>query len=138
MKAQHYLEQLEHLETMIENKQIEKKQWRDIALGVTARYDGERVQSTSSQQKMSDAVIKLADIDREIDRIIDEKVDKRLEIIATIEKLKLHEYNVLHKMYIQKKSFKEVAAECGKSHSWVTSVYGSALSNLQKILDAKD
>ena len=136
MKAQEYLEQLDNLEIAIQNKMIEKEQWRDIALGVTARYDGERVQSTGSQQKMSDAVIKLTDIDREIDRIIGEKVCKRLEIIATIEKLNLHEYNVLHKLYIQKKSFKEAAAECGKSHSWATSVHGNALKNLQKILDA--
>lgn len=135
MKAQHYLEQLDHLETVIQNKTIEREQWRDVALGITARYDGERVQSSGSQQKMSDAVIKLADIDREIDGIIDQQIDTRREIIRTIEQLKPNEYKVLHLLYIQNKSFKEVAAECGKSHSWATSVHGIALKNLQKILD---
>ena len=137
MKAQHYLEQLDHLETVIQNKEIEKEQWRDIALGITARYDGERVQNSGSQQKMSDAMNKLIDIDKEIDRIIDQKIDTRLEIIRTIECLKPNEYKVLHLLYIQKKSFKEVAAECGKSPSWATSIHGIALKNLQKIIDEK-
>ena len=135
MKAQQYLEQLDHLETVIQNKEIERKQWRDVALGITARYDGERVQSSGSQQKMSDAVIKLADIDREIDSIIDQQIDTRREIISMIERLKPKEYKVLHLLYIQKMSFKEVAAACRKSPSWATSVHGIALKNLQKILD---
>ena len=135
MKAQHYLEQLDHLETVIQNKEVEKEQWRDIAEGMTARYDGERVQSSGSQQKMSDAVNKIADICSEIDEIKCDLVEKRKEIISMIEKLKPKEYKVLHMLYIQNKSFKEVAAECGKSHSWATSVHGIALKNLQKILD---
>lgn len=135
MKAQHYLEQLDHLETVIQNKEIEKEQWRDIAEGMTARYDGERVQSSGSQQKMSDAVNKIADICSEIDEIKCDLVEKRKEIISMIEKLKPKEYKVLHLLYIHKKSFKEVAAACGKSHSWATSVHGIALKNLQKILD---
>lgn len=135
MKAQFYLRQLDHLETLIQNKMIEKEQWRDIALGVTARYEGERVQSSGNQQKMSEAMDRLVDIEREIDSIIDRQIDTRLDIIKTIEQLKPKEYKVLHMLYIQNKSFKEVAACCGKSHSWATSIHGIALANLQKILD---
>lgn len=135
MKAQSYLKQIEHLETMIQNKMLEKEQWRDIALGVTAKYEGERVQSSGNQQKMSEALDRLVDIEREIDSIIDKLVDTRLDIIKTIELLRPNEYKVLHMLYIQNKSFKEVAAACGKSHSWATSIHGIALANLQKILD---
>lgn len=138
MKAQTYLKQLVHLETLIQNKMIEKEQWRDIALGVTAKYEGERVQSSGNQQKMSEALNRLVDVEREIDSIIDRQIDTRLEIIQTIELLKPNEYKVLHLIYIQNKSFKEAAVICGKSHSWATSVHGIALSNLQKILDSRE
>ena len=137
MTGQEYLDQLEHLEAMIKNKEIEKRQWRDIALGATAKYDGERVQSTGNQQKMSDAVIKLADIDREIDRIIDEKVDTRLKIIATIEKLPSMEYRVLHSIYIKKMSLKEAAADCNKSYGWAKNVHADAVRHLGRIINKK-
>lgn len=138
MKAQHYLKQIDHLETLIQNKMIEKEQWRDIALGITAKYEGERVQSSGNNKKMSEALDRVVDIEREIDRIIDQKIDTRLEVIRTIELLKPNEYRVLHLIYIQGKSFKEVASICDKSHSWATSVHGAALSNLQKILDSRE
>lgn len=138
MKAKDFLEQADKIEEIIRNKQVEKMQWRDIAMGVTARYEGERVQSSGNGQKMSDAVVRMVEIEREIDRLIDSQIDARLEIIGTIENLKTVEYSVLHKIYIQHKSFKEVAAERNKSVSWATTVHGRALQSLQKLLDKRD
>lgn len=137
MKAQQYLEQADKLEALIQNKQIEKAQWKDIALSITGRYEGERVQSSGSKQKMSDAVNRMVLIDQEIDSLIDRQIDARLEIIRTIEQLKTTEYDLLHKIYIQHMTFKEVAAAKDKSVSWATTVHGRALQSLQKILDKR-
>lgn len=137
MKALEYMKQLERIEAMIHNKQIEKEQWKDIALGITARYDGERVQSSSDPHKRQAAIDKMIDIDREIDSIIDQEIDLKREIISIIERLKTKEYNVLHMLYIQRKTFKEVAAAYEKSQSWAASVHGRALKNVQRILDSE-
>lgn len=138
MRAQQYLEQVDKLEALIQNKQIEKAQWKDIALSITGKYEGERVQSSGSKQKMSDAVNRIIQIDREIDSLIDRQIDSRLEIISTIEQLKTTEYDLLHKIYIQHMTFKEVAAAKDKSVSWATTVHGRALQSLQRILDKRD
>lgn len=137
MKAQNYLEQVDKLEAIIQNKMIEKEQWRDIAQNITGRYEGERVQSSGSQSKMADAADRMILIDAEIDRLIGEQIETRLDIIRTIEQLKVDDYDVLHKIYIQHKSFKEVAAAKNKSVSWATTIHGRALQALQKILDAR-
>ena len=87
MDAKSFLQQVEMLDAKITNKQIERQQWKDIALGITASIGGERVQSSGSQQKMADAVIKCVDMESEIDNLIDEFIHTKKEIIETIERL---------------------------------------------------
>lgn len=138
MKAKDYLKQLEKLDAIIQNKLIEKKQWKDIALGVTAHSDGERVQSSGSQQKMADAIERCVDMEKEINMLVDRLIDLKLEITKTIEKLNATEYDVLHKRYLQNMTFDEIGAAKGKSKSWATTVHGRALQSLQRILDERE
>ena len=137
MNAKSYLKQLEKLDTIINNKMIERTQWMGIALGVTAHSDGERVQSSGSQQKMADAVDRCVDMEREIDDLIDRLVDLKRDVTSVIEQLPTVEYDVLHKLYIQHMTLYDVAEAKGKTYSWVTSIHGRALKNVQNILDAR-
>lgn len=135
MKAKDYLKQIEKLDTLIQNKLAEKARWKDIALGITTSTEGERVQSSGSQQKMADAINRCIDIEREIDSFVDSMVDLKKEIIQTIEQLNPTEYDVLHKRYIQNMTFDEIAEAKRKSKSWATTVHGRALQSVQRILD---
>ena len=138
MKAKDYLKQIEKLDTLIQNKLAEKAQWKDVALGITTTTDGERVQSSGSQQKMADAINRCIDIERDIDSFIDRMVDLKSEIIQTIEQLNPTEYDVLHKRYIQNMTFDEIAETKRKSKSWATTVHGRALQSVQNILDDRE
>lgn len=138
MKAKDYLKQIEKLDTLIQNKLAEKARWKDIALGITTNTEGERVQSSGSQQKMADAINRCIDIEREIDSFVDSMVDLKKEIIQTIEQLNPTEYDVLHKRYIQNMTFDEVAEAKRKSKSWATTVHGRALQSVQRILDDRE
>lgn len=134
--AKSYLQQVEMLDAKITNKLIERQQWRDIALGITASVGGERVQSSGSQQKMADAVIKCVDMESEIDNLIDELIHIKKKVIETIETLySPTEYKILHMRYIQKISLSDIADMLNKEYSWVTTTHGRALKNVQKILD---
>lgn len=138
MKAKEYLEQLRKLDVLIENKMYEKAHWYSVATSITAQSGGDRVQSSSSKQKMADAVGKSIDLEQEIDRFIKDKQDKRNEIVSTIELLNATEYDVLHKLYVQNKTFDEVAEDFERGYSWCTSIHGRALKNLQDILDERE
>lgn len=138
MNVREYLDQLENIETRIQCIQFDIQQLKDLALSITPSYEGERVQTSGNNQRMATAADRWIDKERELNSAIDRLVEKRLEIAATIEQLKQsNESVVLHMYYIQKKSFKEIAAHCDKSISWATSIHGTALQSLQKVLDAK-
>lgn len=87
---------------------------------------------------MADAVISYSDIQADIKQRIAEAREIQNEIIRMIAQLKESEYYVLHSIYILGKQFKEVAANKNKSISWATSLHGTALANLQTILDAEN
>jgi DNA-directed RNA polymerase specialized sigma subunit len=135
MKAKDYLLQVVKLDRLIENKLIEIQQWKAIATGTTAHSEGDRVQSSGSQQKMADAVCRYVSIEEEIDRYIDKLVDIKQEVIKTIEQLPATEYDVLHQIYIQGKTLDDVADRYSNSYSWATTVHGRALKKVQNILD---
>lgn len=137
VEAKEFLKQPERLDLRIKNKLIEKQQWKDIALGITANMDGERVQSSSnSKSKMADAVIKLVDMEAEIDSLVDELIDTKKKVIQTIEMLdSATEYNVLHMRYIQYLSLQEIADHYNRDYGWATTTHGRALKSVQNILD---
>ena len=135
-EAQIYLEQVEKLDARIRNKLIEQRQWRDIALGITANMEGERVQSSGAKSKMADAINKCVDMEAEIDSLIDILVDTKKEVIQTIEQLdSAIEYNVLHMRYIQFKTLQEIADHYGYEYGWATTTHGRALKNVQENLE---
>lgn len=136
MDAKSYLRQVEKLDKQIENKLIERQQWRDIALDITANIGGERVQASGSQQKMANAIEKCVDMEEEINTLIDSLVEVKKDVIATIEKLDSPtEYDILHKRYIQFLTLQEIADRYGREYTTITTTHGRALKNVQSILD---
>lgn len=135
-RAATYLRQLRKLDLLVQNKLIEKRQWYEIATGVSPNMSGDRVQSSGSQQKMADAINRYIDLELEIDAAIDALVDKKREVIAVIEQLSATEYDLLHKIYVQGKDLQTAADDYDKSYSWITTMHGRALQSVQRILDA--
>ena len=135
--AQVYLEQVEKLDAVIHNKLIEQNQWREIALGITANMDGERVQSSGAKSKMADAINRCVDMESEIDKLIDKLVNTKMRVIQTIERLNTVEYSICHMRYIQFMSLQEIADYYDRDYGWVTTTHGRALKNVQRILDGQ-
>lgn len=137
MKASTFLEQVETIDTLIKNKLIERQQWEDLAQSITAQMGGERVQSSGSQSKMADAVIRCIAEEDEIDRQVARLAAKKRDVVSVIEQLKLNEYDVLHMRYIQKLSFYDIADAKGHDYNWATTVHGRGKASVQRILDAR-
>ena len=134
-EAQIYLEQVEKLDARIKNKLIEQQQWRDIALGITANMDGERVQSSGAKSKMADAVERCVDMEAEIDSLVDILIDTKKEVIQTIESLdSATEYKLLHLRYIQYIPLKDIADMWGTEYTNITTTHGRALKSVGLLL----
>lgn len=139
MEAKEFLQQVEKVDILLENKLIEKKQWRDIALGITVNMDGERVQSSGSQSKMANAIEKCMDMGGEIDSTIDQLIRTKKEVVRVIEQVQNPTwYKVLHMKYIQHLTLNDIAERCNGSYDWAKSAHSKAVKIVQKILDGKN
>lgn len=136
MKAKEYLQQLQKLDALIENKLAEHKRWQEIAMSYGVSYTAsERVKSSGSKQKMADAVCEYVDIDTDT---LSRLRDQRKEIISTIEMLNVTEYRLLHLRYVQQLTPTEVAEAFGRTYNWYTTIHGRALQHVQKIIDSRE
>lgn len=137
-EAQIYLEQVEKFDSIIRNKLIERQQWKDIALGITANMEGERVQSSGAKDKMASAVERCVDMEAEINSMVDKLIDTKKDVIQTIEQLySPTEYNVLHMRYIQYKSLQEIADHYGNDYNWAKVTCKRACNHVQAILNKR-
>lgn len=159
MTAEAYLDQIAKLESLIRNKKIEYDQWLDLAYNIASswgestdidvidskgslkleRHNTEKVKSSSrNNQPMANAIDNSLEIAEKTAKIIDDYINQKKAIIKTIEQLPEPEYDVLHKVYLQHKSFKVVASERNISHSWATALHARALKLLDDILRERE
>lgn len=137
-EAQLYLEQVWKQECIIKNKLIEKQQWMDIALGITASMEGEVVQSSGTKNKMANAVDRCVDMEAEIDAQIDKFIDIKKDVLSVIEQVNsATEYMILHMRYIQYIKLKDIALEWDEEYTNITTAHGRALASVQKILEER-
>lgn len=138
MEARQYLEQVSKINKLIENKLIEKVQWKSIAEGTSASASGERVQTSKKLHKMEDAAIRIVEIENEIDILIDKFIDIKQEIVGTIEQVNdAIMYDILHKKYIQGMSFEEIGLACSYSKETIKWKHKKALRIVQNILNER-
>lgn len=125
------------IDVRVENKLIERRQWRELAMSITANMGGERVQSSrATTSKMEDAVVKCLMVEDEIAAEVDKLIEEKKNVVRTIEKLHSPmEYRVLHMRYIRYLDFEAIAEELNKEYSWVTTTHGRAVKHVMEILN---
>lgn len=137
-KEEIFLERVELVDAIIPNKLIEREQWYDLALSITAHMDGERVQSSGSKSKMADAVERCHDMEQEILAAVEKLIQEKQKVVSTLERLDNPiEYKILHMRYIQYIELKDIAAILKLEYSNVTTIHGRAKKSVRKLLDAE-
>lgn len=127
------------IDTLVVNKLIEHRQWKDLARSITANMDGERVKSGSaSTSKMEDAVIRCIMVEEEIAAAVERLIAEKKRVLQVIERLySPTEYRLLHMRYIQYISLADIAERLGREYTWVTTVHGRAVKHVQEILEGE-
>lgn len=136
-EAQVYLEQYEMNFVQVECRMAERQQWHDLAFCITQQMSGDRVQSSGSKSKMTNAYDQCIEQEAAIDQEIKALSEKQEEIKQTLARLdNPTEYKLLHMRYIQFKQLKTIADNFGADYTWATTVHGRALKSVQDILDS--
>lgn len=134
-----FLRQPQKLDLQIRNKLIEKQQYQDIALGITASMEGSRVSASGSKSKMADAVDRLVDIEAEVDALVDRLIDTKKEVVATIEQVDNPTwYNILHMRYIQYITLQDIADHYNKDYDWAKANIRKARAEVQRIREKEE
>lgn len=134
MTTKSYLEQIERLDRMIQNKLSEIEQLKHIATSITIAPKEVNVQISSDKDRMGSAVAKLIDLENETDRLVDEYIDKRKRIIEQIDSIKdTNMYHVLSERYISRKDLSVIAVEMGYSFKQICRIHGNALLEFERI-----
>lgn len=134
--AKRYLQQIRHYDSRINTKIEEMHRLKAMVTKITPTLKQDVVSGGGSQDKLSDAVAKIVDLEAEINREIDCYVDARKAVTRTIGKvgdMKLQD--VLNMRYVQFKTFEQIASEMNYTYRWVCIMHGRALQEVEKIIN---
>ena len=134
MDTKQYLQQIERLDKMIQNKLSEIYQLKTMACSVTISNDSERVQTSSDKDRLGSTVAKIVDLEKETDMLIDRFVDLKKEIMIIISMVKSErDREILSKKYLELKSIYEIAEELGITDRGCKKAHKKALDEFEKI-----
>ena len=136
IEAKEYLQQVRNADMAIKDKMEELARLRTLATSISVANDGERVQSSGSQDKMADTMCKITDFEAEIQAEIDNLLVLKRDVRGVIEKVSEPVLmSVLHKRYLQYKSWEQIAIELDISWRHTLRLHGKALREIEKILN---
>jgi hypothetical protein len=150
MKAKSYLERIKVLDSKIDARIEEIATLDAIAKKTTSVMGGDRVQASTSQEKMADCVAKIVDLKEELNKEIDSFIDYRNEVRKLIDAACDADcHKLLHKRYVgtfneekdrvEFKTWEQIAVEMNFTYQWVSGgLHQRALSQVQKALDARE
>ena len=139
MNAKEYLQQIKKMDTKINTDIEELANLEALVTKTTSVMSEDKVQSSSSQEKMADCVAKIVDMQKEITDEIDRLIDYKKEVRQLIcESCDADCTKLLHKRYFSFETWEQIAVEMNYTYQWVSGkLHKRALSQVQKALDGK-
>ena len=133
MTTKQYLNQIHRIDQIINNKLSEIYQLKNLACSITVSSDSDRVQTSSDQDPLGNAVAKIVDLENEVNDCIDHFSEKRRKIIMQIDSIENQmQYQVLFSRYIERKTFEKIADDNGYSVRQILRIHGEALLQFEK------
>lgn len=137
MNAEQWLDQIGKLDRLIDAMLAERTRLMALATDISPKpMDGMPFSDTGSDpHKMENAIIKVVELSREIERITDQYIDKKKEVLAVLQKLPEKEYAVLHKHYVLAHTFEQIADEMGYCVRQILRIKKNGLQILEDVIE---
>ena len=135
MTANEYLEQYKIMQTRLNVLIAEIERLRTEAEGASVRLDGLPT-GTGEPDKTARLAAQLADHETVLQSEMSALWIRRMKIIAELGQLKNHKHQqILHKRYIECKSWEHIAVEMDISWRYCYMLHGSALAEFQEVMN---
>lgn len=130
-----YLQQIKLYDSHINTKMEERDRLLEMATRITPTLKDVVVSGGGNHDKLADAAVKLADLEAEIDVDIDRYVNAKQEISSVLDGISdPDQLQVLHKRYVQYKTFEQIACDMNMTYRNVCYIHGKGLSAVSEIL----
>jgi len=137
MTAKEYMEQARYLDMQINSKIEQVRSLNELATRVTTVYSDMPHSPNRNTSRMEETVVKIIDLESEIDRDIDALVDLKREIMRVVNSIESAEYRTILEMrYLQFKKWEQIALQMSTDLRWVYRMHGRALNEVQKIINS--
>ena len=130
-----YLQQIKLYDSHINTKLEERDRLLEMATRITPTLKDVVVSGGGNHDKLADAAVKLADLEAEIDIDIDRYVNAKQEISSVLDEISdPDQLQVLHKRYVQYKTFEQIACDMNMTYRNVCYIHGKGLLAVSEIL----
>lgn len=135
MNAKEYLSQAIWMDQIINNKLEQLESLKSLTMKVTSTFTEERVCGGSSEiSKMESTIVKVIDLENEINDDIDRLIDLKKDIIDAVSKMSdLNHQLLLEMRYLGGKNWDEIAESMGYDRSTIFRIHGKSLKEIDKI-----
>lgn len=134
MTAKEYLSQALAINHKIDSKLEQASSLRSLSMKVTTSFGENRVQTTRKQSPMEEIIVKLMDLENEVNKDIDRLIKIKEDILEVISQVKdINQQVILEKRYISRKTWEDIARETGYDRSTIYRNHGKALKEIEEI-----
>lgn len=135
MNAKEYLSQAIWLDQMIDSKLEQLTTLKSLAMKVTSSFTKEKICGGNIEKsKMESTIVKVIDLENEINADIDRLIDLKRDIQDTINKMDdINQQLLLELRYLSGKGWDEIAATMGYDPRTVYRIHGKALKEFERM-----
>ena len=135
MNAKEYLSQAIWLDQMIDSKLEQLETLKSLAMKVTSSFTKEKICGGNIEKsKMESTMVKVIDLENEINADIDRLVDLKKDIQDTINTMDdINQQLLLELRYLSGKGWDEIAASMGYDPRTVYRIHGKALKEFERM-----
>ena len=128
MNAKEYLSQAVRLDQKINSKLEQVSKLRNLSMKASGLRLAERISGTKEHSLMESALVKMIDLEYEINADIDRLVDLKREMATLIERVNDPSQRLLLEMrYLCGNTWEDIAQKMGYDLRWVYRLHGKAL-----------
>ena len=133
MKIKEYLMQAYRIDQRINSKLEQIAALHDLATKATVTFSDMPRNHNKGKSKIEDAIIKIMELEDEINHDIDKLVDLKTDITHLIKNLDSHEYQIiLEQRYLCFKSWEQISVDLGYSIQHTFRLHDAALTDLER------
>lgn len=134
MTTKDYLNQINRLNMLINNKLLEISQYRELSCSISAVKNEEKVMTSPNQDKIGTNIAKIDEMERKLDEIIDDYITLKEKIKQQINKLPKKKHKIiLYEKYIKFKSISEISKKMDMTDRGCKKAHKKALEEFEKI-----